>query len=561
MPNYTTLPLEAHRNRSLFLEHARSIGRAYGSQALELISICQLLSRIATPRFAYEDAELRRMLRVYDLALRSAADSGTKVTDRANARFEEATQVLSTLNSHSERVHRLDLPLSVYSRMEIAKRKDSEERVWSPAVKRATIPLQKSRDEWGPTTIINFVLLRSPLLASRDPDTVIVSQEFRTRPSLPEILWNLSRYKDYARVALEDNPHFYSHFPADESEYTPMFQRYPLHDLGALKHNDTVYVLFDGPGRVFLDIEHKLRIFGNVWSLNGSLIFRDRSGVLEGEQLVRGFSIRGNLRYCEQQVLFYDSESRSRLNHRYLRPIATTSSADRSAGIFEDWKTLNRLASHFINIHIYDSRGSPGSINSLDLPPTPPTFERPGYPVLYTSVNTLDDDILLGIFSYYRLDGENAWNDRLGWCQLSHVCRRWRHLVHSSAFHLDMLILCTNGTRTVDTLDHLPTLPLSVVYLDTNATTSGKDELGMYRALRLRDRNPSQCWNTSLCRPQLMKTQIWSFRRHFLPQIYATSRCSASNFPKDYSCSPPLSPLSRLYSRTSELLVTFCRGY
>ena len=43
---------------------------------------------------------------------------------------------------------------------------------------------------------------------------------------------------------------------------------------GALKHNDTVHVLFDRPGRVFLEIKHNLRIFGNVWSLNGILIFR-----------------------------------------------------------------------------------------------------------------------------------------------------------------------------------------------------------------------------------------------------------------------------------------------
>ena len=62
MTNYrgTTLPLEAHKNRTLFLEHARNIGRAYRNQALELISICQLLSRIASPKFAHEDAELRR---------------------------------------------------------------------------------------------------------------------------------------------------------------------------------------------------------------------------------------------------------------------------------------------------------------------------------------------------------------------------------------------------------------------------------------------------------------------------------------------------------------------
>jgi hypothetical protein len=39
-----------------------------------------------------------------DIALRSAADSGAKVTDEANAQFEEATQVLS---SYSERAQLL----------------------------------------------------------------------------------------------------------------------------------------------------------------------------------------------------------------------------------------------------------------------------------------------------------------------------------------------------------------------------------------------------------------------------------------------------------------------
>src|ERR1700735_3521037 len=34
--------------------------------------------------------------------------------------------------------------------------------------------------------------------------------------------------------------------------------------------------------------------------------------------------------------------------------------------------------------------------------------------------------------------------------------------------------------------------------------------------------NASQFWNTSLYRPPSEKTQAWSFRRHFLPQIYAT---------------------------------------
>ncbi|KAH8978124.1 hypothetical protein EDB86DRAFT_981500 [Lactarius hatsudake] len=342
---------------------------------------------------------------------------------------------------------------------------------------------------------INFVFLQSPLLVNpHDPETVIVSQELSASPSLQEILWNLSRYKGHARITLEQNPHFYLRCPADESAYTPKFRRHPLQDTcGALEHNDTVYVLFDRPCRVFLDTEHKPRIFGNVWSLNGHLVFRDISGVLEGEQLVKGSSIRGRgkLWYREQPVVHHDSDSRSRLNHRYLRPIVTVPSPSPSSeGTFEDWTILTRPASYPLNIHVYRSRGSPGSTSSLDLspPPRPPTSEQPGYPMLYTTIHTLNDDILLGIFSYYRLGEEDAWNERLGWCTLSHVCRRWRHLVYSSALHLGMHIHCTNGTPIVDTLDHLPPVPLSVNYQYEAATPSGKDELGIHHALRLRDR-------------------------------------------------------------------------
>ena len=54
-----------------------------------------------------------------------------------------------------------------------------------------------------------------------------------------------------------------------------MFQRNPLQDpSGELERNDTVYVLFDSPCRVFLNLEDRAQIFGNVWSLNGLLVFR-----------------------------------------------------------------------------------------------------------------------------------------------------------------------------------------------------------------------------------------------------------------------------------------------
>jgi hypothetical protein len=365
-----------------------------------------------------------RSFRICDFALRSAAESGTTATDEANARFEEATQVLINLSERGNRlwasntmmVHRVstdscsgrDLPLTVHSRMEIAKQKDSVESVRSDVVnrQRATLLLPNSEEQRGATTrmSINFVLLRSPLLASRDPDTVIVSrepdfsedcfdhnlihalEEFSASPSLPDILWNFSRYEDRARITLEQNPHFYLRFPAEESAYTPMFQCYPLQDSSeALELNDTVYVLFDGPSCVFLDAEDKLKIFCNVWSLNGFPIFRgsrhfsseflpsdpfsDRIGVLQGEQLVNcsSSSVRSHLWYCcEQQVVFNDSESHSRLNHCCLRPIVTTPSADRPmGGVLDDWTALIRLASRAINIHIYGSRRSPDSINSL----------------------------------------------------------------------------------------------------------------------------------------------------------------------------------------------------
>ncbi|KAN0137486.1 hypothetical protein V8E53_004537 [Lactarius tabidus] len=482
MTDCTTLPLEAHNNRSVYLEQAWNIGRAYRNQAMELIAICQLLSRLAPPKLVHEDAELRSMRRACDLALRSAADSGTDVTDEANRRFKEAIEMLS---NHSERRHCLDLPLTVYSKMEIAKWKDSVQRDSSH---------MKFEDEWGPTMTINFVLLRSPLLTPHDSESITVSQELSANPSLPEIIWNFSRYKDYVRITLEQNPHFYLRCPADESAYTSTFRRQPVQDTnGALEHNDTAYVLFDRPCRLFLDTEPRPRIFGNVWSLNGILVFRDSSGVLEGEQLVKGSTIRGNLWYCEQPVVYHDSHPQPLvgvvLDHRWLRPIFTTLSSDPSlAGIFEDWTVLSRPALQSINIHIYRSRGPPVPTSTLGPPPPPPTFERPNYLVYYTTINSLDDDILLGIFNCYRLDDENNWNVQLGWCKLSHVCQRWRNLVYYSAFHLGMHILCTKGNAIVDTLDHLPPLPLFIDYRYATATISEKDKAGIYHALKQRDR-------------------------------------------------------------------------
>jgi hypothetical protein len=108
--------------------------------------------------------------------------------------------------------------------------------------------------------------------------------------------------------------------------------------------------------------------------------------------------------------------------------------------------------------------------------------------VQYTTINTLDDDVLFCIFYLYQLDEENGWNDHLGWCKLSHVCRGWRHLVHFSASRLGMYIRCANGTPIVGTLDHLPPLPLFIDYRETTAPITRRDKSAIREALLLRDR-------------------------------------------------------------------------
>ncbi|KAF8269995.1 hypothetical protein EI94DRAFT_1724050 [Lactarius quietus] len=145
------------------------------------------------------------------------------------------------------------------------------------------------------------------------------------------------------------------------------------------------------------------------------------------------------------------------------------------------------------------------------LPPPSPTSER-AYNVPYHTIHWLNDDILLDIFDCYRLDDENHWNDRLGWCNLSHVCQRWRHLIYESTFRLGMHIQCTEGTPIVDTLDHLPLLPLHVKYGYRSSFMTNRDELGLYHALRVHGR----LFYVSLCLPPSILHQCFVLMdKHF----------------------------------------------
>ena len=227
---------------------------------------------------------------------------------------------------------------------------------------------------------------------------------------------------------------------------------------------------------------------------------------------------------------------------------------------------------------------------TVQLAPPPPTSEDARrFNVPYPAIHRLNDDILLGIFDCYRLDEKNGWNVRLGWCKLSHVCQRWRHLIYEYSSYLDMQIECTTGAPIADTLDHLPPLPLIINYRSTIGRTE-QDELAVCHALQLHGRVRHIELRVSLSPSILHKAlalmdgnfpilEHLYLRYHsdflgdiafrvlslslgpFWPQIYDISLLLALIFQKDCSCSPPQSPLSNSRSATSKLLVTFARGF
>src|ERR1700761_8392487 len=92
------------------------------------------------------------------------------------------------------------------------------------------------------------------------------------------------------------------------------------------------------------------------------------------------------------------------------------------------------------------------------------------------TINKLSEDVLLEIFNAYRelyepnLRYEKIWNSRNGWFKLTHVCRSWRRLVHSSPSRLHVHLLFTPCQSSKDAMmRHLP--PLSILFDYSNLST------------------------------------------------------------------------------------------
>ena len=116
------------------------------------------------------------------------------------------------------------------------------------------------------------------------------------------------------------------------------------------------------------------------------------------------------------------------------------------------------------------------------------------------SIHILDDYSLLNIFDIYRpaifdgdegyvdlIKGGRAWDRERWWYELAHVCQRWRNVLLESASHLDLRLVCTNGTPVADMLRHSPPLPLVMDYRIGQEITA-KDEEGIIHALDHHDR-------------------------------------------------------------------------
>ena len=124
---------------------------------------------------------------------------------------------------------------------------------------------------WKTSLVIVGIVLYRPVCNNLTHTPEVLS----ATPSLPESLWNFSRYKNRAHITFAQNLHFYFALPSDESAFMPGFFLSPIENIWLDRQlPDTIYVLVDRPGRVFLETKPVNRNFGNVWKLNGFLIFK-----------------------------------------------------------------------------------------------------------------------------------------------------------------------------------------------------------------------------------------------------------------------------------------------
>ena len=108
-----------------------------------------------------------------------------------------------------------------------------------------------------------------------------------------------------------------------------------------------------------------------------------------------------------------------------------------------------------------------------------------------STIDILSDEVLLAIFGFIKssrtlLEVRN--NPVWEWHRLVHVCRRWRQIIFASQLHLDLQLLCKNGTPVRKSLGCWPALPLVVDYSKNSQKRLPDDEDSIFAALEQRHR-------------------------------------------------------------------------
>ena len=154
-------------------------------------------------------------------------------------------------------------------------------------------------------------------------------------PSLQEILWNFSRFKDEKkRLILSENPHFYAELPTYSGAYGGSFRLDPTEDF---RSTNKFYVLTDRPGPVHFLTDQVLQSLGNFWCPENAIIFKglsilflfrvsdvptDIRGRLMGESIIKAsHADRGES--CRLCMRLWLGESTVPGNHRAWQQIIT----------------------------------------------------------------------------------------------------------------------------------------------------------------------------------------------------------------------------------------------
>ena len=136
--------------------------------------------------------------------------------------------------------------------------------------------------------VVKFYLLKSlpdprPIIVKRRCHTtrdyrcryqnlIPVPEVLSNSPSLQEVLWNFSRFKDEdKRLTLRENPHFYAKLPASPKAYRGGVKIDPTEDF---RHANKFYVLTDKLEPVYIMIGQVLQPFGNLWCPQNAIIFK-----------------------------------------------------------------------------------------------------------------------------------------------------------------------------------------------------------------------------------------------------------------------------------------------